>query len=809
MSKQKNKKEGGFKVPRQKVTDTLNLKPVKIIEAKLNAIIAFVVFAFTMIIYQMTNAPSLSYWDAGEYATTINIFSVLHAPGNPLYVIVGRFLNILGLGMSAPQIASFFSSLLGALAVMFTYLFSMKLISMFEKKANIAVSISIIASLFTAFSFTFWTNSIEAEVYSGLAFFINFIIYLLLVWVEKSEDLSHQKYLIFIIYLFFLGFGYHQTVLQIVPAVLLIAVYPMIKPHFKTDSFWTKSVLYIIGLFLFYVIVNKYNKQFSQPLFAAACAGVLMWFLRDKVSKTAWLLALFAIVIGFSSHLYIPIRASFRPFINEGDPHTWDTFWSYFNREQFGGTNIADRNGSFWSIQMGKHFFNYFNWQFFNAEVIARFLSIKEAIVSNLAIFITYLTGLVGMFIHARRNKHSFVYLLSLFIMGSIAMVFVMNIPDETPRPRDYFFVTAYNLWTVWMGMGLIYGLKSFFKKDNMFAIVVVVAMLFPTITLLSQFHQHNRAKEFVAAEYGMNFLNSLEENAIIFTNGDNDTFPLWYAQAVNDPYIMANQPNTNINELKKNEQIVTDIKTSQAIGRALDFKKAQCNGIRKDVSIANYSLLNTPWYIRQLRDREGIQFSIPDNQIEALVTPERFTKPVSYKIKLPGLTRTFTVREKDLFMGYWRGQDKATMQIIKDNFGKRPIYFASTVGSQFLGLDEYLENHVLVYKLVPYKLERNQEIRWDLYEYFLNDVYTVDSIADEDVYKDDTVARLIAPYIQHYQILGRYYYYTDQKKKALDAYDKGLSIYRSIANNALPGVHNLANRLQNSTDKLRKELGR
>lgn len=791
--RKKDRSQKGFELPKTVKKPEELLRPVQIIGPKQNAIIAFVVFVFVMIVYQMTNSPSLAFWDAGEYTTTSRLFSVLHAPGNPTFIIFGRFMNILGLGMSSPQVLTFLVSLWGALAVMFTYLFTIKLVSMFESRTKIAVPIGVLAALLTAFSYTYWNNSIEAEVYSGMAFCINFIIYLLLVWLQKSKDLSHQNYLIFIIYIFFMGFGIHQTVLQIVPAVLLIAVYPMIKPYFKSDSFWTKIAVWIVVLFIFYFTINAYIPSFSQPLFALAITLVLMYYLRGRVNSTAWTLALVAIIIGFSTHLYIPIRASFRPFINEGDPQTWERFMAFFRREQFGGTSIIDRNANFFSVQMGTHFLRYFNWQFFNTEMLSKFTSLPKILLDNIFIPLTYLIGFLGMFFQFKKNKTSFIYLFSLFFMSSIAMVYVMNIPFDTPRPRDYFFATAYNLWTPFMAIGLIYGLRSMFNRKALYPLVLVLAFMIPALTLVSNYHSVDRAGEFYAAEYGMNFLNSLEKNAIIFTNGDNDTFPLWYAQAVDDPYILSRQPES----IAPAVGIIDDQATKDRIAMAMHFKDRECFGIRKDVTIANFSLMNTPWYIRQLRDREGVNISVRDDEIEALVHPERFYRDVDYRINIPGYKNTFTVKEKDLSLGYWRGQDKATMQIIKDNFGKRPIYFASTVGNQFMGLDEYLETHVKVYKLVPYKVTQQNEIRWDKFIDFLENVYVVDSIMDTNVYKDEVVARLTAPYIQHFQMLGRYYDYIDLPLDAMRSYRKALQIYDSIEDHTFSGVISLADRIK------------
>ncbi len=777
----KSKITKGFEVPKDAKIKEDIIKPIQIIEPKQNAIIAFIVFAFVMVIYQMTNSPSLAFWDAGEYATTAKIFSVLHAPGNPTYVIFGRFINILGLGMSTPQVISFFSSLSGALAVMFTYLYTIKLVSMFEKRVNVAVPIGIIAAFLTAFSFTFWTNSVEAEVYSGLAFFINFIIYLLLVWLQKSEDLSHQNYLIFIIYLFFLGFGLHQTVLQIAPAVLLIAVFPLIKPYLKKDGFYIQLVYWVIGLFVFYFVMDFKFSSFSQPLFALATVSVLMYYLRGRVNSTAWILAVIVLIIGFSTHLYIPIRASFRPFINEGDPQTWERFMAFFNREQFGKNDIFTRNTTFLSGQMGTHFFRYFNWQFFNTEMLSKWLSVPQVIFNLLLIPATYLLGLFGIYFQFKKNKTSFIYLFSLFFMASIAMVFVMNIPLDTPRPRDYFFVTAYNLWATFMAIGLVYGLKVIFKSKKLYPLVMVIAFMVPTVTLISQYYHVDRSKEYYAAEYGMNFLNSLEENAIIFTNGDNDTFPLWYAQAVDDPYILANQPDT----ILPAKGVNPDSNTKAQIAMAMDFKNRECLGIRKDVSVANYSLMNTPWYIRQLRDREGINFSIHDSQIEELITPERFERPVTYNIPYNNSTVRFTVEKDDLSLGYWRGQDKATMQIIKDNLGKRPIYFASTVGGQFLGLDDHLEDHVMVYKLNPGSALYSDSSAFDIYVELLENIYVVNSIMDTTTYKDEVVARLTAPYIGHYSRLAETYLRMGKHADAIRNFERANQIFLSIKETA------------------------
>ncbi|MBC8386146.1 MAG: DUF2723 domain-containing protein, partial [Candidatus Cloacimonetes bacterium] len=352
----------------------MHLKPQPLVNKRNNTIIAFLIFLGTLIIYYLTQARSLSFWDAGEYITCSSILGVPHPPGNPFYIVLGRFFAIIGLGMSHPMIVNLLSGIFSAFAVMFTYLFTVKFVTMWlndESEAYKAYLAGFIAAFYTAFSYTYWNNAIEAEAYSGLAFTINLIVWLTMVWVEKSKDLSHQNYLILIIYIFFLGFGIHQTSLQVAPAVLFIAVYPMLKNSLKTSGFWYRTIGYAIGLLLIYMIFNVIGKSVQIPdlskyMLTAAFGFLLYFHLRDKVTTKTWLIALLMIFIGLSTHFFLMIRSEFRPFINEGHPHDWDSFSYYIFRRQYGPTSMFERRATF-LYQMKDQFLTYFSWQFFKS----------------------------------------------------------------------------------------------------------------------------------------------------------------------------------------------------------------------------------------------------------------------------------------------------------------------------------------------------------------------------------------------------------------------------------------------------------
>ncbi|HCX73416.1 MAG TPA: hypothetical protein DHM37_06850, partial [Candidatus Cloacimonas sp.] len=318
----------------------MNLKPQPFVNKRDNSIIAFLIFVGTLVVYWLTLARSLSFWDAGEYITCSSILGIPHPPGNPFYILLGRFSTILGLGVPHAQAVNFLSAVLASLAVMFTYLFTVKLISMWlqnPKQAYKAYLGGFLAAFYTAFSYTFWTNAIEAEVYSGLAFIINLIVWLTLVWVEKSRDFSHQNILLLIIYVFFLGFGIHQTSLQIAPAILFIVVYPLLRDNIGSKEFWSRLIIYLISLIGIYLIFNAVGKQLQIPalskyMFALGSVALMYYHLKEKFQKKIWLLGILFILVGLSSHIYLLVRSELQPFINEGNPHNIPMFIEYVLR---------------------------------------------------------------------------------------------------------------------------------------------------------------------------------------------------------------------------------------------------------------------------------------------------------------------------------------------------------------------------------------------------------------------------------------------------------------------------------------------
>jgi len=444
-----------------------------------------------------------------------------------------------------------------------------------------------------------------------------------------------------------------------------------------------------------------------------------------------------------------------RPFINEGYPHTIKLFTDYVLRRQYGVVSMFQRRATFW-YQFKDQFLTYFSWQFFHAETLSAAIKVPELFLQFLANLLVTFLGFGGAYYQYKKNKHAFAYFFSLMFMTSIAMVFVMNLSDAEVRERDYFFSTAYNFWTVWMAIGSI-GLIDYFRKKNkaVTAIIAVVLLLLPIVNLSSQYFIHDRSREYVALDYGQNILNSVEKDAIIFTNGDNDTFPVWYAQAVYDPaaqeYIPPNKDSllTDVDNRIYEPSVQPTELTKANIARAMEFKNQQCMGIRKDITIANLSLLNTPWYIHQLIDHEGVEFNIPDSHIDlcqdnpkSVLYPKQVFKDTKLTIKgvIPGDQFSITIPKGTILYV----KDLAVIQIIKDNYGKRPIYFAVTTPDA-IGFEKHLRNEGMVNRLVA--SEGKDQFDMERLITNIDSVYSYRAVMDDTVYKDKNMKRLLNNY--------------------------------------------------------------
>jgi hypothetical protein len=525
---------------------------------KIGAAIAFLASFF---VYLKTMAPSAPFWDAGEFVASAYTMGVPHSPGTPLYVVIGRVFTQLSavLPFSIAGSVNFISVLVGAGAVLFAYLLIIRFLDYIMGKSTtvaetvVKVSGGLVGALFIAFSNTFWINAVEAEVYSMSVFLMAFMTWLALKWADNpTGEKSHaQIYLLF--YLLALTVGLHLGTILVFSGIFFLILMTKEKSFSNTEFliavagmaiFVADATLYRAGgltLTLFAVLIVLLAFRYSQGkhTFAAVCTGLFL--------------------LGISVHLVLMIRSMHNPAIDEGNPETWRALYAVLRREQYPPTNIFERKAS-WAFQF--QFFNgYFQQQF---QMAASYVG-----KLNLGSVLPLALGIWGMVAHFAKHQKTFVVLMFTWIVMSLGMVIYLKFSDAEVRERDNFYLPAFYYFGLFIGIGagsILNEIRRFFATRGTRSVlpVAVPALLLlalPVFAAKFNFHTHNRAGDIVCSEYAKNMLVGLEKNSILFTNGDNDTFPLWYIQEVEN--------------------------------------------FRTDVRVVNLSLLNTPWYIEQLRDND------------------------------------------------------------------------------------------------------------------------------------------------------------------------------------------------------------
>ncbi|MCH7521229.1 MAG: DUF2723 domain-containing protein, partial [Candidatus Marinimicrobia bacterium] len=582
-----------------------------------------------------------------------------------------------------------------------------------------------------------WFNAVEAEVYSVSTFLTAFVVWLILRWSQKDEAKSHVRYILLLAYVLGLASGIHLLNLLTLPFVALVI-------YFRRREFTWPGFGTVIGLtaFIFWVIYKGVIKGLPQladlfNVYAVVLVTVILlagtaWVIQQRLKNSSIILtSLVLIMVGYSTYATIFIRSHHDPAIDENDPETTQSAVSYLEREQYGDWSITDRArwtpetqsrysgvaDFVWNYQFRKMYLRYFLWQFAGrGPSTAPGVSPVGALPNEdgvnwfqFGLPLALLLGLYGMGYHMQRDWKHGLAVLSLFVVTGLLVILYLNQPDPQPRERDYSYVGSFFAWSIWIGIGVAGVLESLarrlkgasIKRVALPTALVILFLAMPGMMVRASYHQHDRTGNYVAWDYSYNLLNSCAENGILFTNGDNDTFPLWYLQEV--------------------------------------------EGIRKDVRVVNLSLLNTAWYIRQLRDAEPkLPLFLTDEGIAQM-------RPIPWEerelsLPAPGpdnttvaLTWTLKPTYADRFI---RTQDRMIVQLIKDGNWSRPIYFAVTVApSNKIGLERYLEMQGLVYELMP---EPVNPINIEKLHHNLMEVYQYRNLDDPSIYYNSNIRRLL-----------------------------------------------------------------
>lgn len=336
----------------------------------------------------------------------------------------------------------------------------------------------------------------------------------------------------------------------------------------------------------------------------------------------------------------------------------------------------------------------------------------------NVYYFLPFLLGLIGLIYHANKDLKSFYVLLTLFLFTGIALKIYLNERPFEPRERDYALVGSFYVFAIWIGFGVyaIYDtLKNYVQAKIAGPAIIAAGLLAAPVLMASQnWDDHDRSDKYTAIAMAKSYLNSCEKNAILFTIGDNDTFPLWYAQEIEGVRTDVKLVNTSL--------FMTDwyidqmkMKTYQADGVPISFTHDQYVGDKLDYAVFN-GKTEARWNIKDLID--FIRSDDPRTTVEMQNGQKIHFYPTN-KVRIP-IDKNTIIQNKVVAPKYYDSivpfidieikgpalyKNRLMMlDVLVNNNWKRPIYFTggSFGDDDYLWMKDYLQLDGMVYKLVP-----------------------------------------------------------------------------------------------------------
>jgi len=492
--------------------------------------------------------------------------------------------------------------------------------------------------------------------------------------------------------------------------------------------------------------------------------------------------------------------------------------WMHFKNKNHVPT-FADNMSFMFTYQMGHMYWRYFMWNFagrMSDEQDSSWLGPNNwftldgdlmqyaSKARNNFFLLPLIIGMIGFSFHVSRDWKYGTIIAMLFFFTGLAIIVYLNQPPTEPRERDYTFAASYYAFAMWIGLAVVFfteTIEKYLKNKVVAASIATIGLLsVPVIMAKEGWNDHDRSKRYFQVESAKNLLNSCAKDAILFTGGDNDTYPLWYAQEV--------------------------------------------EGFRTDVRVCNLSLLNTDWYIKQMQHQAYLSDSLPiglnteqyrqgtndyiyldyetyEKNKDAVINLPIFLDLVKKKDRL--VTRIYNGNELSVYptpnfmlpvdsaavsksgiipekftpfitprLGFTvegGGLDKRTyviLNMIVNNKWKRPIYFSTTLSeSDYLGMHRYMQLEGMAYRLLPAEIPGANSgwVQTDLmYKNMMKFEFT--NLDDPKIFYDENYQRFtINTKSQFYTLAGQLM----QEKRDKEAKEVILFCFKKIQSPAIP----------------------
>jgi hypothetical protein len=595
-----------------------------------------------------------------------------------------------------------------------------------------------------------------------------------------------------------------------------------------------------VVLFLASPIAGLLDRMFyNLPLFLIFClayAGYLYYlYTHKKLSTTYALFGLFLILLAGSVQFFLLVRAHQHPHVNEVDPSTWKSFASSLRREQYNAMRLFPRQtqylleGDYQNYRNAepnygllaayfeqlKYYLRYFLWQWAGRYNFDFFVTSKTVFLESPKFF-PILVGLVPPFLGIwgivdqwKRERKTAVLMLVAFLIAGWGLLSYLNNKFSTSDPRaasvqqtyrqemyrevrerDYFYAFSFILFTVFVGIGV----NAFFRwlrkesrdwfharetspgpRMTVYA-AGVVALILPFLTLSFNHPEVNRRGNWIPSEYGFNVLVSCENGSVIFTNGDNDTFPLWMIQEVP----------SDVSRVAAAEERARPDYPKDKLPKTLepiDYGFRTQIAPRWGVAVANLSLSNTDWYCRQLKDW-GAPMNLTYQQIDQLSRGGLTNRDGTRHLILSQVMIRDLIATNGGIKLKWpddyalTSEDFRAKVFTKDYSPKIPIYFATTVSPENLkDVDGHLIQKGLAKLVVPQVVPPGGDFDGKTTIDLVFNKMRLSSSLDPRVAKDENTKGLLINYAVTFLDIAQYCDSTHDTANGLRACDMALRL--------------------------------
>ena len=642
-------------------------------------------------LYVLTIAPTTQMWDTSEYIAAAKVLGIPHPPGNPLFVLVAHVWGMIPMVAHYAMRINLLAAFTSAAASGFLFLVAERHLRAFLPHAGTRIAAAAAGILVGAASFTVWNQSVVNEkVYTVSLLFIAAVLWLAVRWADQPAGPGRDRLLLLMGYLMVFGSTNHMLSVLAAPAVL---AYMLATDRAELARGWVVVFAVLGGLAAFtkwpLLLSGTSGERAGVGLLIVGALAYAHWRERDTWRLPAFWGAILVVVVGISlNYAFLPLRAGLYPAINEGEPTSWAALLDLLNREQYQKPPVTMR-----MADLGSQILNY--WQYVTWQFGRDWTPATRQFLATLFVGL----GLWGGVRQWMRDRRAALAMAGLYLTLTFVLIYYLNFRygysihageqlDREVRERDYFFIASFQTWGIWVALGLgdlwhqARRLLTTMPERTAW-LVTSPLLLVALVPVAGNDATASRRGEMLTRDFAYDILESVEPYAILITAGDNDMFPLWYAQEV--------------------------------------------EGIRRDVLLANQSLMNTDWHVRQLVRREVDRFDptraaglwrdmnppYPDRPVLGLSVAQADSLPVLFDIPRVTTFRAGDSLTAQIPAGRYDRATLLSLRFVQENIGRRPVYFARTTGntSDRLGLSPYLLGQGFVRQVMPTAVQPGDSI--------------------------------------------------------------------------------------------------